>query len=129
MYKIGKFENIIRVEDKAHIPSDPINIDYQQYLAWVAQGNTPEPYIEPPPPIPQSLTQRQARVVLIRAGYLATVETVIANMPGVSGDEARITWEFATEIRRDDPLLVQISGLLNLTTEQIDQMFIDGSTI
>ncbi len=129
MYKTDKFENITRESDGACIPRDSTNVDYQEYLAWVVEGNTPEPYIEPPPPVPQSITQRQARIILIRAGYLATVEAAIANMPGASGDEARITWEFATEIRRDDPLLVLISGLLSLTEEQIDQMFIDGSTI
>ena len=30
-------------EDKAYIPPNPENIDYQEYLAWVAEGNTPEP--------------------------------------------------------------------------------------
>jgi len=49
MYKISKStsygkENstIIRTSDGAGIPLDPANTDYQEYLEWVAAGNTPE---------------------------------------------------------------------------------------
>jgi len=49
MYKqyktiIGEIaQGIIRLSDMACIPFDPANTDYQAYLKWVAEGNTPQP--------------------------------------------------------------------------------------
>ena len=34
---------IKRKLDNAFIPVDPANTDYQEYLEWVAEGNTIEP--------------------------------------------------------------------------------------
>jgi hypothetical protein len=34
---------IVRDSDNAGIPRDPANTDYQAYLKWLADGNTPLP--------------------------------------------------------------------------------------
>jgi hypothetical protein len=47
MYKLqpttwqGESKTIIRLSDNAFIPMDESNTDYQEYLKWVAEGNTP----------------------------------------------------------------------------------------
>jgi hypothetical protein len=38
----GEIYGIVRLADITHIPTDPSNIDYQQYLAWLEEGNVPE---------------------------------------------------------------------------------------
>ena len=41
-FETGKVKSIFRIEDGAYIPFDPANTDYQAYLKWLEEGNTPE---------------------------------------------------------------------------------------
>ena len=49
MYKILKDDltkrefGVRRIQDGASIPFDPDNTDYQAYLKWLDEGNTPLP--------------------------------------------------------------------------------------
>ena len=43
----GETKTVKRLSDNAYIPFDPANTDYQAYLKWVSEGNTPTPADEP----------------------------------------------------------------------------------
>jgi len=59
-YQLTKTEMILRLSDNAWIPPDPANTDYQAYLRWLEEGNTPLPADEPDPiPEPEPLTAQQ----------------------------------------------------------------------
>ena len=49
-YQLTPANTILRTADNAFIPPDPANTDYAAYLAWLDEGNTPEPAPEPPAP-------------------------------------------------------------------------------
>lgn len=94
------------------------------HAALAADPNTLE-YVAPPPVVPQSVTPRQVRLVLLAQGLLTSVEAMIAQQ-----DEAtRIAWQYASEFRRDDPLLLSLAASLNLTEQQLDDFFIAANTL
>ena len=47
LYKtIDGFDSVKKIDETGKItciPFDPANTDYQAYLKWLAEGNTPEP--------------------------------------------------------------------------------------
>lgn len=72
-----------------------------------------------PSPVPQSVTPRQARLALLAAGLLDDVNAAVA----AAGPQAQIDWDYALEIRRDNALIASMAGQLNLSSEQIDDLF------
>lgn len=121
----GKVQNIILVRDVADLPdlnlvaSDAANIG-DAYADGVFTATPP-----PPPPVPQSLTPLQTRKVLNAHGLRAQVEAAIA----AAGADAQDAWEWANAIQRDDPLVLQLTAALGLTTEQVDALFVEGGAL
>lgn len=109
------------------IPPDEGNVDYRDYLAWLGEdpANEPAPYEAPPAPVPAAITMRQARLALLAAGHLAAVNTAVT----AAGEAARIEWEYATEVRRDNALLAALTPGLGLTPEDLDELFTAGAAL
>jgi hypothetical protein len=56
---------VIRLDDQAHIPPDPANADYVDYLQWVEDGGVPYPYQPPPEPAPTPPAPEVVDVVML----------------------------------------------------------------
>lgn len=69
--------------------------------------------------VPNSITPRQARLVLLQNNLLDDLEVLIAN-----DRVLQIWWEYSLEIKRNDERLLQAAVALKLTDEQLDNMFI-----
>jgi len=126
MYKLLQ-NSVVLVEQAMEIPFDLANTDYQQYLTWLAEGNTPEPYVAPPPPIPSTVTRFQALAVLAAGGYLDTIRTYINTLD--QNNVQRLAWENATDWERSSPTLNALAAMLGLTDTEVDDLFVAAAQV
>lgn len=82
---------------------------------------------DPVPSVPAVVSMRQARLALLGAGMLANVDAAIDAMPSPQREAARIEWDYATEVRRDNPLMVQLGTALGLDDAAIDTLFVSAA--
>jgi hypothetical protein len=108
--------------ERVEVAADaPLREGYQrmteaEYQAWVAAQPPPA---EPTPEVPHSVTPWQMRRALNQLGLRATVEAAVAG----ADQDTKDGWEFALEIRRDNPLIAGMAAGLGLTSGQIDDLF------
>ena len=80
--------------------------------------------------VPQEVTPRQIRLALIMSGKsLTDIENTINLLPEPDKSIAIVAWEYSTVFQREFPLLNQLAPLLNLTSDDIDDLFILAKTL
>lgn len=72
----------------------------------------------------KKVSPRQARIALLRAGMLDAINAAVASNP-----EWAISWEFAAEVERSNPIIAAATVQLGKTDADIDQLFIDASKL
>ena len=75
--------------------------------------------------VPQTVTMRQARLALLSAGLLDLVTETVAG----AGQAAQIEWEYASDVGRNATLIQTLAGVMGLTDEQLDGLFVVAATL
>ncbi|TEY00359.1 hypothetical protein [Campylobacter sp. US33a] len=69
--------------------------------------------------IPRKITIRQAKLALLEAELLDDIEAMIEK-----ADKAtKISWEYATDFERNNPLILKFQSELSLSNEIVDELF------
>lgn len=85
---------------------------------------------EKPDPVPERVSQRQARLVLLRHGYLDQIPSLISAIEDDSERaSAQIEWEYASQVYRYSPLVVSFATALGILPEQMDNLFREANQI
>lgn len=79
--------------------------------------------------VPGAVTMRQARIALSRAGLIPAVEQALATMEGQAGEEARIEWDYSSQVFRHKHFVIGLGASIGLTEDQIDELFITAAGI
>jgi hypothetical protein len=68
---VTNFDGVKRTADEAFIPNDGGNRDWNEFLAWEAEGNTPDPAPAPPDPPPPEPDPNQRLDTGVAAAVIA----------------------------------------------------------
>lgn len=99
--------------------SDTVNV------GWSWDGTSLKPPAAPAVAVPATITPRQARLALLGAGLLDQANSAV----NAAGGATLITWEYASVIDRNDPLIAALGGTLGLSASQIDALFVTAAAL
>ena len=104
----------VDVPDWVNIGDKYVNGEFVQTIAPVVK-----------PEVPNSITQRQCRLQLVKEGLYEAVNTSLSSMD----TEAQIEWEYASEIQRDNVLVSAIQSAFDKDDNWMNQFFINASVL
>lgn len=79
--------------------------------------------------VPAAVTMRQARLALLGAGLLSSIDAAIAALPSPQKEAAAIEWEYSHEVQRHNGFVSALAPALGLTQEQTDALFVQAAML
>ena len=80
--------------------------------------------------VPDSISQMKLRKQLILSGIsIASVDALIQSLPQPNRDLIYTMWEYAVVFDRSNPELNAMAQMLEITQQQLDEIFINGNLL
>jgi len=112
-------DSVVAKFDNDGISRMSCSVENEEFKAWLAEGNTPEP-ADPLPIVSIVISPRQIRQALTQLNLREIVESAVA-----TGDQdLKDWWEFATQIEENHPEVLGMATSLNITEEQVHELFV-----
>lgn len=116
---------VIRLTDGAIIGPEN-GSDWDIYQSWLAEGNTPLEADPIPIYVPSQVPMWAVRVVLKNNNLFDQAQAAI---DASNNDAIKAVWEYGNNATRTSPAINSLAAALNLTSEQVDQMFIEANSL
>ena len=78
-------------------------------------------------PVPQEITRFQAEAQLHISGLLPSVVAIMEHQD--TPEITKIAWRTAQVFRRQSPIILSLAPLLNVSSQELDNLFISAKTI
>ncbi len=132
-YRFTASPSMVERSDGAHIPWDevdncPLDTHGLSYKIWIANGSPiPEPYVEPPAPVPERVSMFQAREAMrltpYGAGTLLDAVNAYVASNATANPRLVLAWEYATEIERHGVFVTSLAAQFGLDDVTLDGLF------
>ena len=79
--------------------------------------------------LPSTASARQIRLALLELGKLAEVQAFVEGLQEPMKTKVLIEWEYATEVKKNNPTIQELYKQMGWTEEQLDEVFVVASKI
>jgi hypothetical protein len=116
---LGGFDGATPPDDSIEVPSAP------DEASQIWDGGQFKAVIQ----VPVTVTMRQARLALLAVGKLDAVDAAIDTLESPQKEAARIEWDYARDVERNSPIVALMGLALDLSDEDLDELFIQAATL
>lgn len=129
VYNIESDEEIRDLMSKNQLVVNVDSYEVPPAAGWILQGVMVVPPIVVAV-VPEKVTPRQIRIALTLAGISESfIDSAIDALSEPNRSVAKITWEYSTEVFRNNPLILSLAPAMGLTSEQVDGLFIQAAKL